>query len=281
MARYDYLLERIAAEPFTEVPFRHLHIMNFLSEADFQAIVGAPEIAVQPVASDEALIEALHRIGYKEIHFPGTTTDLPTYLDWHRDRKRQEGVNNGNCEGFGVTLRLQRAPETPSLRDLDAFFRSPAFAETLARKFGLDTDACAFDFGLQKYLDGYEISPHADIRRKALTLMLNVNPAPESEALDFHTHYMRFTQAHSHVGENWVAKQHEERGWVPWDWCETVTQQRANNSIVMFAPADDTLHAVKASYNHLMTQRTQYYANLWYKVSPTETAKALLAASAA
>ncbi|PZW48363.1 hypothetical protein C8P66_105112 [Humitalea rosea] len=280
MSRYDYILDRIAASPFTEVPFRHLYIENVLNEADFQVLIRAPEIDVQPVGSDEALIEALHGLGYKEIQFPGTTTDLPTYLNWHRDRKRQKDINNGNCEGFGVTLRLQHPPETPALRELDAFFRSPAFSDALAQKFNLDTKACTFDFGLQKYLDGYEISPHADIRRKALTLMLNINPAPKAEALDIHTHYMRFKPAQRHIGEQWVANPHMERGWVSWDYCETIAQQTHNNSVVMFAPADDTLHAVKANYNHLVTQRTQYYANLWYKINPTDTAKARLASVA-
>ena len=38
--------------------------------------------------------------------------------------------------------------------------------------------------------------------------------------------------------------------------CETVKKQCRNNSIVIFAPNDDTLHAVKADYNHLKYQRT-------------------------
>jgi hypothetical protein len=52
---------------------------------------------------------------------------------------------------------------------------------------------------------------------------------------------------------------------VPWDWVETHKQQTKNNSIIIFSPADDTLHAVKASYDHLVTQRTQFYGNLWFR----------------
>lgn len=32
-----------------------------------------------------------------------------------------------------------------------------------------------------------------------------------------------------------------------------------------FSPSDDTLHAVKARYDHLVAQRTQMYGNLWYE----------------
>lgn len=277
VSRYDYILTRIAETPFTEVPFRHLHIADLLDAADFQALITAPEIAVPPVESDEALIAALHDLGYKEINFPGTTTDLSTYLDWHRERKRQSGVNSHYCEGFGVTLRLQRMADDSPLRALDAFFRSTAFVTALADKFGIAAEDCHFDAGLQKYLDGYEISPHPDIRRKALTLMFNINPAPNSEDLEIHTHYLRFRPDWQHIGAEWTAKPHVERSWVPWDWCDTVSRQTANNSIVIFSPNNDTLHAVKANYDHLATQRTQYYANMWYKTNPTEVAQAQLA----
>ena len=43
-----------------------------------------------------------------------------------------------------------------------------------------------------------------------------------------------------------------------------------NNSIVIFMPSDRTLHAVKATYDHLLTQRTQIYGNLWYDNHQTE-----------
>ena len=41
--------------------------------------------------------------------------------------------------------------------------------------------------------------------------------------------------------------------------------QKKNNSIVIFSPSDDTIHAVKANYQHLNGQRTQVYGNFWYK----------------
>jgi hypothetical protein len=34
---------------------------------------------------------------------------------------------------------------------------------------------------------------------------------------------------------------------------------------VIFAPSSGTLHAVRAHYDHLAGQRTQFYGNLWYE----------------
>jgi hypothetical protein len=46
-----------------------------------------------------------------------------------------------------------------------------------------------------------------------------------------------------------------------------VKQQTENNSIVIFSPRWDTMHAIRAHYDHLVTQRTQFYGNLWYETS--------------
>lgn len=37
----------------------------------------------------------------------------------------------------------------------------------------------------------------------------------------------------------------------------------------MFAPNDDTMNGVKANYDHLLTQRTQLYGNLWFQEAKT------------
>ena len=39
------------------------------------------------------------------------------------------------------------------------------------KKFNINTDSYRSDIGIQKFLDGYEISPHPDIRSKAITFM--------------------------------------------------------------------------------------------------------------
>jgi hypothetical protein len=46
---------------------------------------------------------------------------------------------------------------------------------------------------IQKYVSGYEISPHPDIRRKCATYMININH-PRAEHLELHTHFMEFVE---------------------------------------------------------------------------------------
>jgi hypothetical protein len=67
-------------------------------------------------------------------------------------------------------MRLKQYPPNSTLSRFNAFFNSPVWVSMLHEKFGLESAATKTDNGLQKYLDGYEISPHPDIRQKALTL---------------------------------------------------------------------------------------------------------------
>jgi hypothetical protein len=264
MSQFSYLLDKVRAASFETTPFKHVYIRDFFSAEHFSRITGDRQISLRPVRDDRDLISTLYEAGYKEITFPGTTTDVESYLAWHGSGARQNGVNNENCEGFGVTMRLKKPEQGSILSDLDAFMRTRAFWSVLAQKFDVDLDDVTPDSGIQKYLDGYEISPHPDIRRKALTFMININPAKNSENIEYHTHYMRFKPEHDHIRVKWRDETDKEREWVPWSACETVSQQRPNNSIVIFKPTEDTLHAVRANYDHLNTQRTQCYGNLWY-----------------
>jgi hypothetical protein len=272
MERFDYVVEKLRDAKFQYYPFKHIYIEDLFSSGDFAEIINSPEVRLPPVDSDEALVSLLHGANFKEILFPGTTIDIPAYLDWHKDSRSGKNLNQATCEGFGVTLRLQKTRPDSILAQTERLFRSDFFWTAAAAKFGVDRDSVRTDTGLQKYLDGYEISPHPDIRTKALTFMININPAPASEAINYHTSYLIFKPEREYVHEFWTKNQDLDRCWVPWDWCITVQQQRKNNSIVMFSPADDTLHAVKASYNHLVTQRTQFYGNLWYKDQKTKGA---------
>lgn len=216
-------------------------------------------------SSDSDLFEGLFEKGYKIISFPGCITDQKKYMEWHSGKSKAK--HHSACEGFGVTLRLFD-PTTDILIELDAFMKGEAFNRAVARKFGIDYDGLEIDGGIQKYLDGYEISPHPDIRRKAATFMVNINPNAKSETSDHHPHYLKFTPEREYVQSYWEGNSDIERCWVPWDWTETVKQQTRNNSIVLFSPADDTMHGVKADYDHLLTQRTQLYGNLWYSNPP-------------
>ncbi|MEM7403851.1 MAG: hypothetical protein AAF458_01100 [Pseudomonadota bacterium] len=263
--RFGYLIEKIVRADFTEEPFRHIYLEDFFTEQDFTEVCAAKENALPPAADDAALLDSMFESGYQIIEFPGCITDKNAYLEW-RHRGAGDVQAHTACEGFGMTLRLTR-PHSPILTELKSFLESEALGAALAAKFAVTVDDCTFDTGIQKYLDGYEISPHPDVRRKALTFMVNINPHENSEQLDHHTHYMRFRTQRAYVKAFWDGNPAIDRCWVPWDWCETVSVQRRNNSIVVFAPSNETMHAVRASYDHLGGQRTQLYGNLWYKTS--------------
>jgi hypothetical protein len=266
---FEYLLSKIDGAHFESSPFPHLYIRDFFNEGHFQQIVSAPEISVKGLSSDDELFDALFDKGYKIIGFPGCITDRRTYVKWRRSKDRQRNHNNTACEGFGVTLRLM-APSSPIISELKEFLDGDVFQGCLAAKFGINMGEVTRDSGIQKYLDGYEISPHPDIRKKALTYMVNVNPGSRSEQQEHHTHYLRFRKEFQYVQTYWEGNAKLDRCWVPWDWCDTVKQQRENNSIVVFSPSNATMHGVKANYDHLASQRTQLYGNLWYKTSEVQ-----------
>lgn len=264
---FDYLIEKIGTARFSESPFRHIFIERFLRDEHFKALTKSPEIDIPPVSSDEEIFEELDARGYQVVDFPGCITDKKIYMRWRQDPASVPNFNDDACEGFGVTLRLTR-PESSIVRELQEFLADQRFLSVLAEKFGIAHGETTYDGGLQKYLDGYEISPHPDIRRKALTYMLNANPGDSCGNCSHHTHYMRFLPQYRYVQAYWDGNPERDRCWVPWAWCETVSLQEQNNSFVAFSPANDTLHAVRARYDHLSHQRTQFYGNLWFTESP-------------
>lgn len=259
----NYLLDRIAAAEILSDPFPHLHIENFLSAEDFAAVQGAAEVTLPPADNIDGLFAELNAAGYGPIQFPGCTKNRAEYTAWLESGTAVTNTHS-TCAAKGMALRC--APRSKPVRALDEFFRSGALKALLEDKFGI-TEPTRIEAGLQKYLHGYEISPHPDIRKKALTWMLNVNPGTDQQ--DFHTHYMRFRPEWQFVQDFWRDNPDVETCWVPWDWCDTVKRQTANNSIVIFAPRYDTLHAVRAHYGHLAAQRTQFYGNLWHLNSST------------
>jgi hypothetical protein len=260
---FDYLLDKIAKSSFETVPFRHIYINNFLDDAHFSQIVTSPEVALPIADSDEQIFKTMFERNYKIIDFPGCITNKDVYIKWHKEKKHQSDRNNSACEGFGITLRLIK-PTSPIITELFDFMLTDRFQDTLAAKFDINRGQVRYDAGIQKYLDGYEISPHADVRAKALTYMININPGKDSEGRDHHTHYLRFRDEFKYIQAYWDGNPNVDRFWVPWGWCETVKMQRENNSLVIFKPDNTTLHGVRASYDHLASQRTQMYGNLWY-----------------
>ena len=261
--KFNYLINKINVSSKVDSPFELLEINNFLSDNDFKEIISAEEINIPSQDSDEDLLNYFFNNGYKCINFPGSITSKSAYLKWHKNKNNTHDYTNTSCEGFGMTFRLKE-PKSPIIEELMKFLSSLEFQEALAKKFNIDLDKVNYDQGIQKYLDGYEISPHPDLREKALTFMVNINPSDSSESKEHHTHYMKFKDEYKYVQTFWEGNKDKNRCWVPWNWCETVKEQSKNNSIVVFSPNNKSLHAVKANYNHLSYQRTQLYGNLWY-----------------
>ena len=259
---FSYLLEKIRNSELSDYPFRHLQIENFFNENHFRKIVNSPEIKLQPVLDDTALFKLLFLSGFRIVEFPGCTINHERYIEWHK-LKEVTHETDTSCEGIGVVLRLEE-PESLPIQKLQEFLLSSAFINCIAEKFEVDPEECNYDAGIQKYLDGYEISPHPDVRSKALTYMVNINPNPNSPSERHHTSYLSLKREYAYVEHFWKGNQELDRCWIPWGWCKEDKQQVTNNSIVIFSPADDTLHAVKANYNHLNFQRTQLYGNFWY-----------------
>ena len=264
---FCYLLDKIRDAEFSTEPFRFLQVKDFFSTEHFSEIISAREIALKECRNDDELFSVLFENGYKIIDFPGCIVDKKAYIEWHSSKELRR-VTSTSCEGFGVTLRLYSA-KSQIIADLMEFMGSPDFQQRLAEKFGIDCSEVTYDQGIQKYLDGYEISPHPDIRKKALTFMVNINPGRESEHDEHHTHLLRFKDTFKYVQCYWAGHPEADRCWVPWHWCDTEYIQALNNSIVVFAPSNSTLHAVKAKYDHLTRQRTQLYGNLWFGESLT------------
>jgi hypothetical protein len=259
---FDYLLDRIYAADFEYEPFPHLYLRDFLDHQDFAEVSKCQDVYLAPARNIDHLFSLLAAAGYEAIDFPGCTRSKSAYIRELKNSSRMRRTHPA-CEGQGMALRLQE-PKSERVRALTDFFASEVLHELLRKKFGIDRRT-TFDGGLHKYLQAYEISPHPDIRSKALTWMLNLNPANNSEHLNIHTHYLKFKPERSFITELWKHNPTLETCWVPWDWCTTVKRQTENNSMVIFSPRWDTMHAVKTDYDHLATQRTQMYGNLWYE----------------
>ncbi|HVJ18611.1 MAG TPA: hypothetical protein VM686_24490 [Polyangiaceae bacterium] len=264
MGEFGYLIEKIERAEFRQDPFRFVLIDDFLSREHFDQIVSLEQIRRPVAKSTEVLVSDLLNSGYKVQHFPGCTTSVKDYLACYNSKKWP--TDKGLLEGYGLTFRMHEY-RAPLLARLVEFLNTPEFQVALERKFGIERP-CYVETAIQKYLHGYEISPHPDIRKKAATYMLNINTSAESEKVDIHTHLLTFRPERRYLYDFWRHNPEVDRCWVPWDWCETKLETRTNNSIVLFAPSDDTLHAVKLAYDHLAFQRTQVYGNLWYTVEP-------------
>jgi hypothetical protein len=265
---FDYLVEKIQRAEFHTQPFRYLYIEGWLSDQHFAEIIEDPQINLDAQVDLDQLTQTLDQHAYSPEPFPGCTTNIDHYRAWyHSDRTTR--FESDLLEGFGIAFRL-REYRMPLIQELIAFLNSDRFHTAIKAKFGC-TGHTRVETAIQKYLSGYEISPHPDIRKKCLTYMVNINTQPASESADIHTHLLEFNADHQHIYRYWRDHPDHDRCWVPWSWCEKRWQHRRNNSIVMFAPDDYSLHAVKLEYDHLPWQRTQIYGNLWYRKGSVPT----------
>tara|TARA_B100000242_G_scaffold96699_2_gene66316 strand:- start:25744 stop:26679 length:936 start_codon:yes stop_codon:yes gene_type:complete len=268
MSEFNYLIDKIYKSEFREYPFKFVYIENFLEENHFKNIINQKSIKTSGKNFDE-LNYSLKINGWEPHRHPGSFEDLKAYKKW----RKKNSFNNKNlygdpaskllCEGSGMTYRLNLLPDL--LNNLQQVFKSDLFLEMAVEKFSLSkTKNINIDGGFQKYLDGYEISPHPDIREKALTWMLNLNTDKNYQSKNYHTHFMRFKKNKNYIYSLWDNYEMIQRQWVPWNWCESKFQQIKNNSITIFSPNTYSIHAIKANYYDLDHQRTQLYGNVWY-----------------
>lgn len=268
---FEYLIEKINNTNFTSSPFKFLYIEDFLHRDDFDNMLACNQFADTNCSTPIELLETLKDRGWQSVRHPGTFINEKDYLLWRQNHQiDSKSIISGDvaltnlCEGSGFALRLKKQP--PLISELLDLFRSSQFIDCVHQKFSLDgsLDTYMIDTGIQKYLNGYEISPHPDIREKALTWMLNLN-SNSSELENYHTHFSEFKPNKSYIYELWDHYPDIQRQWIPWDWTDTTFMQNKNNSITIFSPSNKSLHAVRAIYNDLNNQRTQLYGNIWYE----------------
>ena len=260
MSEYSYLAEKITEAQFVEYPFKHLWIEDFLSKSHLNEVLSDEQIHFEEQESTKLLIDKLVACEYKVQNFPGCTTDVKDYLHHYQNNSFPSGRKGTPIESYGITYRLANI-NNDKIRGLVEYMNSPEFKSTLENKFEI-TNKTRIDTAIQKNLSHYEISPHPDVREKELTYLLNINKNAKAATLPIHTHLLKFKDEWSFVKEYWANNIEKNTTWVPWSWCESCFETRKNNSIVIFKPNVDTLHAVRMIYDHTKFQRTQIYGNL-------------------
>ena len=260
MSQFSYICQKIKDARFVNYPYKHLWIEDFLSEAHLNEILLDKQIHFDEVQSTKELVEQLSKLEYKVQNFPGCTTDVEEYLHHYENDSFPSGRKGTPIESYGITYRLTNTANN-TIRELVEYMNGSEFKQTLEEKFNIISKT-RIDTAIQKNLSHYEISPHPDVREKKLTYLLNINKDERAESLPIHTHLLKFKDEWSFIKDYWLNNKEKNTTWVPWGWCESCFQTRKNNSIVIFKPNVDTLHAVKMIYDHTKFQRTQIYGNL-------------------
>jgi hypothetical protein len=248
---FDYLLDKITQADIESFPYKHIEVNNFLEQEHLDIFINDDQLHFKPCSSDYELFKSLLDNQYEVFSGAGVTKDFKKYLQM---LKNGEGI-----EGMGFFLPK---PRNPVLKEFLEFFRSDKFHECVKAKFDV-TRPTRLHSDYRKYLSRYQISPHPDMREKAMTYLLNLNK-PQATEYDIHTKVMFFKKEYEWKYEEWENNPNTQREWVPWEWCEEHKSIKENNSIIIFSPNNRTLHGARLYYPHYDFQRTQLYGNLWY-----------------
>ena len=92
MSRFNYLIESVTAANFSDTPFRHVEIKNFLRDSDFDEIISANELSIE-ANDDRELCDLLLKEGYRVIVFPGGVTDIDRYIEWHKSKRQDTSAS--------------------------------------------------------------------------------------------------------------------------------------------------------------------------------------------
>ena len=261
-SEFDYILTKIRDAEFINEPFLHLEIKKFLSNEHLRMILQDKQIHFNETSNDEELYKTLTNNSYSIQKFPGCVNNWEDYVN------RTNYITADPVEGIGITFRLTKYQNNKN-EELIKFMNSDKFHQVLKDKFDIIEETRIIT-AIQKNLDDYEISPHPDVRQKALTYLLNINKNDYVQNYDIHTHLLTFKSDYKWVEDYWENNTKYNRCWVPWDWCNTEKKCRSNNTLLIFKPTSKpaTMHAVKLKYNHNKFQRTQIYGNLMYENAP-------------
>ena len=260
MEEFKYLSDKILNVEFETSPFKHVFIEDFLSEDHLQQIINDPQIHWDENSDTSDVIATLFRKNYEVQKFPGCISNPYEYVNRYNTNDFPSGRKGNPVESFGITFRLRKY-ENPFIERLVNYLNGNEFKSALTTKFNITAQTNIIT-AIQKNLSHYEISPHPDVREKALTYLLNINKDSSVDNEDVHTHLLEFKDEWKFIPEYWKTTTSKNRCWVPWEWCNSKKICDKNNSIVLFAPNIDTLHAVKMQYDHTKYQRTQLYGNL-------------------
>ena len=119
-----------------------------------------------------------------------------------------------------MTYRLKKY-NNEKIEGLIGFLSGPEFKGALEKKFNIKNETTIIT-AIQKYLTKYEISPHPEIRQKALTYLLNINKDDSCENYPIHTHLLRYNDDYEKIYDYWLEYPLIDRCWVPWDWCDSI-----------------------------------------------------------